>query len=126
MSVNSNLVNSVFCFLLQLVRKYKSFSQEEIVEPAHMELAEPSISTAFKRCVEQGATSIICHPYFLSPGRHVVEDIPNLLKLAASEYPSVEYLLTEPLGSQIEIVNLIDNSITQAKDKIQSEPKHNE
>ena len=36
-----------------------------IVEPAHMELAEPSIATAFARCVERGATTVVVFPYFL-------------------------------------------------------------
>lgn len=44
-----------------------------------MELSEPSIQQAYKLCVEQGATQIICLPYFLSMGRHVKEDIPRLL-----------------------------------------------
>ena len=58
----------------------------DIVEPAHMELAEPSIRTAFMKCVEKGATTIICHPYFLSKGRHVSEDIPELVAQAAKEF----------------------------------------
>jgi len=39
-----------------------------IVEPAHMELADPSISYAFDRCVEQGAQRVIICPYFFFPG----------------------------------------------------------
>src|SRR5437016_6117006 len=31
----------------------------EVVEPAHMEIAEPSIATAYAKCVERGATRII-------------------------------------------------------------------
>ncbi len=30
-----------------------------IVEPAHMELAEPSIATAFDRCVAAGAATVV-------------------------------------------------------------------
>ena len=30
-----------------------------IVEPAHMELAEPSIATAYAACVQRGATRIV-------------------------------------------------------------------
>ena len=35
-----------------------------------MELAEPSIEQAFDKCVAQGATFVVVHPYFLAPGRH--------------------------------------------------------
>ena len=34
------------------------------------EISEPSIATAFARCVDRGARTIIISPYFLSPGRH--------------------------------------------------------
>ena len=77
-----------------------------------MELAEPSIATAYQRCVEQGATSIICHPYFLSRGRHVAEDVPQLVKQASECYPNIIYHITEPLGAHPDILQLIDDSIS--------------
>lgn len=40
--------------LLEVVRDFAASSGYSIVEPAHMELAEPSIATAFARCVERG------------------------------------------------------------------------
>jgi hypothetical protein len=67
--------------LMGLAQKYKALYNIEIVEAAHMELSEPSIATAFRRCVDQGANKIICHPFFLSRGRHVQQDIPGLLGL---------------------------------------------
>src|SRR4051812_40399269 len=42
----------------------------DIVEPAHMELAEPSIASAYARCVERGATKVVVTPFFLGPGKH--------------------------------------------------------
>jgi len=38
-----------------------------VVEAAHMELAEPSIDTAFDACVAAGATTVVIAPYFLWP-----------------------------------------------------------
>lgn len=69
-----------------------------IVEPAHMELAEPSIATAFTRCVERGATTVVISPYFLLPGKHWDKDIPELAEEAAARHPGVTYLVTAPLG----------------------------
>lgn len=69
-----------------------------IVEPAHMELAEPSIATAFDRCVAAGATLVVVSPYFLLPGRHWSTDIPELAQAAAARHPGVPYLVTAPLG----------------------------
>ena len=97
--------------LLTVAAAYKSHSQISVVEAAHMEMAEPSISTAYKRCVELGAKHIICHPFFLSPGRHVQEDIPALMKEASLQYPDVTYSITSPLGMQSGIIELISKAI---------------
>ncbi|HEV7281624.1 MAG TPA: CbiX/SirB N-terminal domain-containing protein [Pirellulaceae bacterium] len=84
--------------LLDVVARFRETSPIEIVEPAHMELAEPSIETAFARCVEQGATLIVVHPFFLLPGRHWRHDIPRLAAEAAAKRPGVRFLVTAPLG----------------------------
>ena len=70
----------------------------DIVEPAHMELAEPSIATAFDRCVERGATMVVIQPYFLLPGKHWNQDIPELAAEAAAHHAGVEYLVAAPFG----------------------------
>ena len=84
--------------LEQATRNFAAGSEYQVVEPAHMELAQPDIATAFARCVQRGATRVIVFPYFLSPGRHWNEDIPNLTKAAAAAYPDVDWLVTAPFG----------------------------
>lgn len=65
-----------------------------------MELAEPSIDQAFDRCVAAGAQKVVLHPFFLSPGRHVMSDIPALMKDAAKRHPQIAWVVSEPLGLQ--------------------------
>ena len=72
---------------------------DRIVEVAHMELAEPSIERGFARCVEQGATMIVAHPFMLAPGRHVSDDLPCLIAEAAASHPGTKYVIAEPLGA---------------------------
>jgi len=84
--------------LLEVVQHFAEATQLPIVEPAHMELAEPSIATAFDRCVDQGATMVVVYPYFLLPGRHWDQDIPRLAAAAARQHPGVRYLVTAPFG----------------------------
>ena len=84
--------------LLEVVQRFTEATGLPIVEPAHMELAEPSIATAFRRCVDRGATTVVVFPYFLLPGRHWYEDIPRLAAAAASQHPGIRYLVTAPFG----------------------------
>lgn len=68
-----------------------------IVEIAHMEIAEPSIAQGLGRCVERGASDVTVLPCFLSRGRHVVEDIPALVREAVVEHPTLEWRIAPPL-----------------------------
>ncbi|MEX0775191.1 MAG: CbiX/SirB N-terminal domain-containing protein [Phycisphaeraceae bacterium] len=81
-----------------IVAHFALQSHYRIVEPAHMELAEPTIATAFGRCVARGAMSVVVMPYFLLPGKHWYHDIPRLTADAAAGHPGVSHLVTAPLG----------------------------
>ena len=85
-----------------------------IVEPAHMELAEPSVQTAFTRCVEQGAERVIVMPYFLGPGRHSRQDIPRLAEAAAEAHDGVDHVVTAPLGLHDLLLEVVDQRIEES------------
>ncbi|MCY3024278.1 MAG: cobalamin biosynthesis protein CbiX [Planctomycetota bacterium] len=69
-----------------------------IVHVAHMTLAQPDIARGFERCVQDGATEVIVHPYMLSPGRHVLTDMPRLVAESAARHAGVTFRITPPLG----------------------------
>ena len=83
-----------------------------VVRPAHMELASPSISEAFDALVEAGCATIVCHPFFLSQGRHVREDVPALLDEAGARHPTVTYSLTPPLGEAPALLDLVHDVVS--------------
>jgi len=78
-----------------------------IVEPAHMELAEPSIATAYARCVERGASQVIVSPFFLGPGKHWTQDIPRLTAEAAQQHHGTRYHVAQTLGIDDLILDLL-------------------
>lgn len=97
--------------LEDFVEMFRARSHYPIVEAAHMELAEPSIATAFARCVERGATRVVVAPYFLAPGKHWNVDIPQLTAEAAAAHPGVESLVTAPIGLHPLMCELIGQRI---------------
>jgi len=97
--------------LLKATEAFAQQSSYDIVEPAHMELAQPDIAAAYRNCVARGAKRIIVFPYFLSPGRHWSEDIPNLVKAAALPFPDTEWLVTAPFGLHPDMSSIINDRI---------------
>ena len=76
-----------------------------------MELAEPSIATAFDRCVAAGARRVVVCPYFLLPGKHWFEDIPELTAEAAARHPGIAFMVTAPIGLHPMMLQVIDQRI---------------
>jgi sirohydrochlorin ferrochelatase len=79
----------------------------DIVEPAHMELAEPSIGTAYANCANRGAKRIVVLPFFLGPGKHWTQDIPRITAEAAAGFPNTRYHVAPTLGIDELILDLL-------------------
>lgn len=82
-------------------------ADDAIVEPAHMEIAEPTIAQGFARCVAQGARMVVVHPFMLAPGRHVTEDLPRLVAAVAREHDGVSFVMAPPLGNHAGVIEAV-------------------
>ncbi|CAN1182834.1 Sirohydrochlorin ferrochelatase, chloroplastic [Linum perenne] len=82
--------------LNEFVTMFKDKTGYPIVEPAHMELAEPSIKDAFD-----------IKNHLLD----CLKDIPSLTAEAAKEHPGVSYLITAPLGLHELLVDVVNDRI---------------
>lgn len=97
--------------LHEFVEMFKQKTGYVNVEPAHMELACPTIKEAFDECVCRGASRVIITPYFLFPGRHWDKDIPALAAEAAKEHPHISYIVTAPIGLHALMVDILQDRI---------------
>jgi sirohydrochlorin ferrochelatase len=84
-----------------------------IVEVAHMELAEPTVGTAFDRCVAAGATVVAVAPWFLGPGSHWDRDLPALAAEAGVRHPGVRWLVAAPLGPDPLLLDLVHRRVAR-------------
>jgi len=79
----------------------------DIVNPAFLELAEVLIPDGIKQCVNDGASSIIVLPYFLNSGRHVIEDIPEIVNAEKEYYPDVAIKISSHLGASEMMMDIL-------------------
>lgn len=77
------------------------------VEAAFLELAEPSIPDGLRYAIANGSKNIVVIPYFLSAGRHVIEDIPTEIQIVRDEFPDIEITLASYLGAAKGISTLL-------------------
>ena len=101
---------------LALGLKKSAGKQYQIVEAGFLEIAKPSIPEAIESCIESGATSVIVVPYFLAAGRHVAEDIPQIVRPVWERHPHVSIRISEHIGMSNSMPRLIlDSAGSQAR-----------
>ena len=82
----------------------KSFS---FVSHAFLEIAEPNIPKGIEHCIKAGSEKILILPYFLSAGRHVTEDIPNIIDEFQTKYPKVTIKLLPYFGQHEQVATIL-------------------
>lgn len=81
-----------------------------IVHSGFLELATPSIPDGIEQCINDGAARITVLPYFLNSGRHVVDDVPEIVNTASKQHPDVEIVIAPHLGASPLMVDLLIDS----------------
>lgn len=85
-----------------------------IVEAAFLELAAPNIDEGAEICVNQGAEAVVLVPYFLSAGVHVRRDLTAAQERLSQRFPSVRFVLAEPLGRHPLLLDIVADRVSQA------------
>ena len=111
-----------------------------VVRAAHMEISAPSILDALRDVlVADGVAEVVCVPYFLSPGRHATEDVPNLIAEARDvlgregllsrarsaaagsaddDNDEIPILVSDALGTHLEgMLDAVDNLVERTLNK---------
>jgi sirohydrochlorin ferrochelatase len=85
-----------------------------VVQCSYLELAEPDIHTGGLNCVQVGATSVVMLPYFLSPGRHVSEDLTAARDRLTAAFPHVRFALAAPLAGHPKLLDAVADRAAEA------------
>ena len=86
------------------------------VRTAYLQFTKPGVHDAIKDSILCGAKRIIIHPYFLSSGVHVTENIPEIIKEMKANYPEIEFIYTDPLGGHAKLAEVVLERIKAVTD----------
>ena len=105
--------DSVAALTDRLRPRLQSFGFETITH-AFLELTAPSIPDGIRDLVSAGSNEVVVLPYFLAPGTHVIDDIPELMNEAREAYPAVSFTVMPHLGGVDGMVDLILETAAEA------------
>jgi len=81
-----------------------------------LETEKPSITDGIEAAVEKGARYVMLIPYFLQAGKHVVTDIPTIVKQEQEKHPDVKIVVAPHLGFDEALVKVVLERIRQVDD----------
>lgn len=100
--------------IYEVARRVRAAGRYEAVAVCYMDLNEPSILDAADAMAARGITHIIATPFFLHMGSHVAEDLPALIATARQRHPGCSILLTEHLGYDRLLLDVIADRVAEA------------
>jgi sirohydrochlorin ferrochelatase len=84
------------------------------VRAAFLELADPLIPSAIHQTIQAGARKVLVLPYFLYPGRHLAQDIPELVAKTQLQHPVAELVVMEGFGADPAVIGLLAAQVRRA------------
>ena len=81
---------------------------------SYLDCNTPSIADAVDQLVASGARQIIALPYFLHMGRHVAEDLPELMADAQDKYKDVYIHLAHHLDYDLCLIDAVEGLLPAA------------
>lgn len=94
-----------------LLERLRRSRPDLIFELGFLELEEPSIPGGVDLCVQRGAREVAVVLNFLNSGRHVDEDIPEIIEGCRARHPGVCIHVSPPVGQHPRIVELFEDLI---------------
>ncbi|MBI2861002.1 MAG: precorrin-8X methylmutase [Chloroflexi bacterium] len=96
-------------------------SPRAVVSWASLQFNHPSLEEAAATMARAGVSRIIIVPYFLFPGRHITEHVPEEIAQLERAYPACRFVLAGHLGGSADFTALIAQSIIDAAPELSPE-----
>lgn len=84
------------------------------VKGCFMEISSPNIEETVEIMYSEGVRKIVALPYFLFPGIHIKEDIPEILERITVKHPDISISFAQPLGYDEKIVDLLEHRASES------------
>jgi sirohydrochlorin cobaltochelatase len=104
-----DLSNNEFLALVDEIKtKDENFDQ---VKASFLEFAYPDIKTIVEEYIAENITKIYFYPYFLNSGKHVTNDLPDIINDLTKNNPLIEFILLTHFGKSDKISDIILSDI---------------
>ncbi len=90
---------------------------------AALQFNHPSLEEAVESLAGWGVNRMVIMPYFLFPGRHITEDIPQLIERLKCTYPETQFIITDILGLNEHFIDRVAKCIEKAAPELSAKAR---
>jgi sirohydrochlorin cobaltochelatase len=91
----------------RLAALWRAQHPQDLVEPAFLEMMQPSLEEAVSSLANQGAVQITVVPVFFGQGGHLRNDFPVLLAGCQAKFPQINLNTTSAVGESDMVLQAI-------------------
>ncbi len=100
--------------LKKITSKIKLLLTKDVeITGAALQFNTPNLEEAVTSMIDRGIKRIVLAPYFLFPGRHITEDIPERISSLQTKYRHIEFIVTDNLGLDDAFICLLARRIKE-------------
>lgn len=92
---------------IEIVDALKKKLSDKNVDGCFMEISKPYIPAKIDEMYKTGVRDFTILPYFLIPGIHIKEDIPEILQEAKDKYGDITVALADPIGFHDKLIEVL-------------------
>ena len=100
--------------LLKVVEMLRAMNRWDVVEPAFLQFASPTLEDVALKLAQDGCTRIVVIPLLLFTGQHVASDIPEELERVKKAHQKVEFIYANNIGPDPRIAQIAADRIEEA------------
>ena len=107
-----------------IARLIQELDPEVQVRCAYLEMTTPDLPSAVDEMAQQGLRSLLVLPIFLGMGKHLRQDLPELMQTLRRKHPQIDLRLAASVGENQEVLRAIAQSALTAPASIGSLGAH--
>lgn len=100
--------------LLKVAEMLRAMNRWDVVEPAFLQFASPTLEDVALKLAQDGCTRIVVIPLLLFTGQHVASDIPEELERVKKAHQKVEFIYANNIGPDPRIAQIAADRIEEA------------
>lgn len=91
----------------EFLKKFRKTYPEKKVEGCFLDCARPNVPETLEKYASSNYSGIVVIPLMFFPGKHVANDIPDMIKKTKAKYPGIDFHYSGALADHPKMLEIL-------------------